>query len=108
RGGGSRLESKGGKFDEMIHPLRRREAEWHDPEEARAAQWGDRVTIDLETFTIEGPAPDMTGERQTLELSRKTGPVWPREIDENIVGMQVGEEKDFAITFPADYTHEKL
>ena len=66
------------------------------------------MTIDLETFTIEGPVPEMTGEGQTLELSRKTGPVWPREIDENIVGMQVGEEKDFAITFPEAYTNEDL
>jgi trigger factor len=94
--------------DEMIERLRRREAEWHDPAEPRGAQWGDRVTIDLETFTIEGPVPEMTGEGQTLELSQKTGPVWPREIDENIVGMQVGEEKDFAITFPEAYTNEDL
>jgi trigger factor len=94
--------------DEMIDRLRRREAEWHDPTEPRAAQWGDRVTIDLETFTIDGPVPEMTGEGQTLELSQKTGPVWPREIDENIVGMQVGEEKDFAITFPEAYTNEDL
>ncbi len=102
------FEMQEGDVDEMIGRLRRREAEWHDPAEARAAQWGDRVTIDLETFTIEGPVPEMTGEGQTLELSRKTGPVWPREIDENIVGMQVGEEKDFAITFPEAYTNEDL
>jgi trigger factor len=102
------FEMQEGDVDEMIDRLRRREAEWHDPAEARAAQWGDRVTIDLETFTIEGPVPEMTGEGQTLELSRKTGPVWPREIDENIVGMQVGEEKDFAITFPEAYTNEDL
>src|SRR6476661_491458 len=102
------FEMQESDVDEMIDRLRRREAEWHDPAEPRAAQWGDRVTIDLETFTIEGPVPEMTGEGQTLELSQKTGPVWPREIDENIIGMQVGEEKDFAITFPEGYTDEKL
>ncbi|HUS17989.1 MAG TPA: trigger factor, partial [Chloroflexia bacterium] len=94
--------------DELIDRMRRRDAEWHDPSEPRPARLGDRVTVDLETFTIDGPVPEMTGTGQTLELSEHTGPAWPREIDENLIGMQVGEEKDFAITFPEGYTDEKL
>jgi trigger factor len=94
--------------ESTLDRLRRRDAEWHDLPEPRPARVGDRVTVDLETFTIDGPVPEMTGAGQTLELSDKTGPAWPREIDENLVGMQPGEEKDFAITFPEAYTDEKL
>lgn len=92
----------------VIRSLRSREAEWHAPAEPRPARYGDRVTVDLETFTIDGPVAQMTGPGQTMDLSEETGPAWPREIDENLVGMRVGEEKDFAITFPAAYTEENL
>lgn len=96
------------KVEAVIEQLRRSEAEWHDPAEPRPAQMGDRVTLDLETYTIDGEVSNMTGTDVTFELTTATGPVWPSEIDENIVGMQVGEEKDFAITFPQEYTDEKL
>ncbi len=98
----------GDDVDLMLEHLRRRDAEWHDLAEPRAARYGDRVTIDLETFTIEGPVSNMTGTEQTLELSEKTGPAWPHEIDEGVIGMQIGEEKDFAIIFPAAYTDSAL
>ena len=94
--------------DLMLEHLRRRDAEWHDLAEARPARYGDRVTVDLETFTIDGPVSNMTGTEQTLELSEKTGPAWPHEIDEGIVGMSIGEEKDIAIVFPATYTDTDL
>lgn len=96
------------EVESRIDRLRRREADWHAPAEPRPARLGDRLTVDLETFTIDGPVPEMTGVNQTLELSDKTGPSWPREIDAHLVGMQVDEEKDFAITFPEAYTDEKL
>ncbi len=96
------------EVEEVIRRLRAREAEWHTPAEPRPARMGDRVTVDLETFTIEGPVTQMTGTGQVLELSEHTGPAWPQAIDENLVGMQPGEEKDFAITFPEAYTDEDL
>ncbi len=94
--------------DLMLEHLRRRDAEWHDLAEARPARYGDRVTVDLETFTIDGPVSNMTGTEQTLELSEKTGPAWPHEIDEGIVGMNIGEERDLAIVFPLVYTDTNL
>lgn len=94
--------------DLMLEHLRRRDAEWHDLAEARPARYGDRVTVDLETFTIDGPVSNMTGTAQTLELSEKTGPAWPHEIDEGIVGMTIGEERDLAIVFPLVYTDTTL
>ncbi|MDQ2805354.1 MAG: trigger factor [Chloroflexota bacterium] len=94
--------------DLMLEHLRRRDAKWHDLAEPRPARYGDQVTVDLETFTIDGPVSNMTGTEQTLELSEKTGPAWPHEIDEGIVGMTIGEEKDLAIVFPAVYTDTAL
>jgi trigger factor len=96
------------KVDEVITELRRREGTWATPEEPRPARIGDRVVIDMETFTIDGPVQNMTGESLSIELTDKSAPTWPQEIDENIVGMMPGDEKDFAITFPPAYPDEAL
>jgi trigger factor len=102
------VEVSADEVEKIIDRARRNAAEWQTPEDPRPARMGDRVTVDLETFTIDGPVPEMTGTGVVLELSEQTGPAWPREIDESLVGMQIDEEKDFAITFPEGYTDEKM
>ena len=92
----------------VITNLRRREGTWAAPAEERAAQVGDRVVVDMETFTIEGPVRNMTGEDLSMELTAVSPATWPAEIDANIVGLSPGEEKDFAITFPPGYPDEDL
>jgi trigger factor len=96
------------EVEHMIEHLRRRDAEWHAPAEARAAAFGDRVTVDLETFTIDGPVSNMTGVDQTFELSAETANTWPQDIDAGIVGMNIGDEKDLAIVFPDAYPDTDL
>jgi trigger factor len=102
------VELDDSKVDEVITELRKREGTWATPEEARPARIGDRVVIDMETFTIDGPVQNMTGESLSIELTDKSAPTWPQEIDENIAGMMPGDEKDFAITFPPAYPDEAL
>lgn len=96
------------QVEEVITGLRRREGTWATPEESRPARIGDRVVVDMETYTIDGPVSNMTGESLSMELTPTSPPTWPREIDENIVGLAPGEEKDFAITFPDGYPDEDL
>ncbi len=96
------------KVDEVLTELRKRDGTWATPAEERAARLGDRVVIDLETYTIDGPVTNMTGESLSIELAATSAPTWPNEIDQNIIGMMPGEEKDFAITFPAEYPDESL
>lgn len=96
------------KVDEVLTELRKREGTWAAPEEPRPARMGDRVVIDMETYTIDGPVQNMTGESLSIELTTTAAPTWPQEIDENIVGMMPGDEKDFAITFPPAYPDEAL
>jgi trigger factor len=96
------------KVEEVITELRKREGTWSTPEEPRPARTGDRVVIDMETYTIDGPVPNMTGESLSIELAASSAPTWPQEIDQNIVGMSPGDEKDFAITFPSAYPDEAL
>jgi trigger factor len=96
------------KVEEVLTSLRRREGTWAAPAEPRPARVGDRVVVDMETYTIDGPVKNMTGESLSMELTATAPPTWPVEIDENIVGLSPGEEKDFAITFPEGYPDEDM
>ena len=96
------------QVEELLTALRRREGTWATPEEPRPARVGDRVVADMETYTIDGPVQNMTGESLSMELTATSPPTWPREIDDNIIGLAPGEEKDFAITFPEGYPDEDL
>lgn len=66
----------------------------------REAQNGDTANIDFEGF-LDGEAFEGgKGESYSLELG--SGSFVPG-FEEQVVGMNVGEEKDIDVTFPADY-----
>ena len=69
----------------------------------RAAQMGDTANIDFEGFdngvAFEG------GKGENFDLKLGSGSFVPG-FEEQIVGMNVGEEKDIDITFPEDYHAE--
>ena len=70
----------------------------------RAAEMGDTANIDFEGFdngvAFEG------GKGQNFDLKLGSGSFVPG-FEEQIVGMNAGEEKDIDITFPEDY-HKEL
>ena len=70
----------------------------------RAAQMGDTANIDFEGFD-NGVAFD-GGKGENFDLKLGSGSFVPG-FEEQIVGMNVGEEKDIDITFPENY-HEGL
>ena len=67
----------------------------------RAAQMGDTATIDF-----DNGVPFEGGKGDNFELKLGSGSFVPG-FEEQVVGMNVGEEKDIDITFPEDY-HKEL
>lgn len=90
------------KVDEEMRNVQKRNARLIDVE--REAKLGDHTTIDFAGF-IDGEQFDGgTAENYDIELGSNT---FVPGFEEQIVGMNVGEEKDIDITFPEDY-HKDL
>jgi trigger factor len=100
-----KVEKKSAKItakqvDEVIESLRERTAKRN--EITRAAKAGDEIVIDfagVDTKTKE-PINGADGKGYPLILGSNT---FIPGFEDNLTGMKVGEEKSFAITFPADY-----
>jgi trigger factor len=89
------------QIDEMVEDLRRRVAKRVPA--VRGAEMGDELKFDFEGKKdgklVEGAA----GQNYTLKLG--AGNFIPG-FEEQLVGLKVGDEKSFNVTFPKDY-HEK-
>lgn len=83
----------------VISDLRRRMAE--RAEVVRPARDGDEVVIDFAGKDQKGePVAGADGKDYPLVLGSKT---FIPGFEENVVGLKVGDSKDFDVTFPADY-----
>src|SRR3972149_4073878 len=74
-------------------------------EEKRAAQKGDVVVIDFNGTVNGAPFPGMQGKDFALELGSKS---FVATFEEQLVGAQAGDHKTVKVTFPEDYSQEKL
>lgn len=73
--------------------------------EDRAVEKGDTVNLDYQG-TVDGVAFEGgTAEKQTLEIG--SGRFIPG-FEEQMIGMQIGEEKDLQVKFPEEYHAENL
>jgi len=88
---------------EAIEDLRRRQAS--RIEVKRAAQDGDEVVFDFAGTKDGQPVPGATAEKFTLKLG--SGQFIPG-FEPELIGLKVGDEKTFKITFPADYHEASL
>lgn len=70
----------------------------------RPAEMGDTANIDFEGF--DNGVPFEGGKGESHDLTLGSGQFVPG-FEEQIVGMEIGQEKDIDITFPEDY-HENL
>ena len=70
----------------------------------RPAEMGDTANIDFEGF--DNGVPFEGGKGENFDLKLGSGSFVPG-FEKQIVGMNVGEEKDIDITFPEDY-HKEL
>ena len=88
--------------DNIIELLRRQHGTWTAVE--RAAQHGDRVTLDLAATSGGESLADISAEGEVLTLgSDGTIP----GLEDGIAGMTAGEEKTLALNFPEDYYEEE-
>ncbi len=71
----------------------------------RAAELGDTANIDFEGFDAGDPFDGGKGEKFDLVLG--SGSFIPG-FEEQVVGMNIGEEKDIDVSFPADYHAKEL
>ncbi|HLJ32236.1 MAG TPA: trigger factor, partial [Ktedonobacteraceae bacterium] len=83
--------------------LRNRQATWQTVE--RPADYGDRVTVDLKLTVEEQGISDLKD--NPFELTRERHGLFVG-MDEQVVGMQPGDSKEFTTTIPADYSNEKI
>ena len=88
--------------DNIIELLRRQHGTWTPVE--RAAQDGDRLTLDLAATSGGESLADISAEGEVLTLG-SAGMI--PGLEDGIVGMTAGEEKTLALNFPEDYYEEE-
>ncbi|MCL2062004.1 MAG: trigger factor [Firmicutes bacterium] len=71
----------------------------------RPVQNGDTVKLDYAGSVDGVPFEGGTAQMQTLEIGSKR---FIPGFEEQMIGMQLGEEKDLSVTFPDDYHSENL
>lgn len=91
------------EVEKEIEQLRQRQATWQEVQ--RATEYGDRVTVDLKLTVEEKSISDLKD--NPFELTRERVGLFTG-MDEQVVGMQVGETKEFNTTIPTDYSNDKL
>ena len=90
------------QVDAEIENTRKRNARIQ-PIEGRPAQDGDVAVIDFEGF-VDGVAFE-GGKGENYELTIGSNTFIPG-FEPQIIGMEIGEEKDINVTFPHEYTPE--
>lgn len=91
------------EVEKELESLRSRQTEWETVE--RAAEYGDRITVDLKLTADDRVISDLKD--NPFELTQER-PALFAGIDEHLIGMQAGETRTFSTTIPEDYTNEKL
>ncbi len=90
------------EVEKEIEAMRSRQSEWVEVE--RPAQMKDRVTVDLKLTSGEQQISDLKD--NPFELTDERSGLF-KGMDEQVVGMQRGERKEFSTTIPEDYINEK-
>lgn len=99
----AKVEKK--QVDDTIQMVMDRFAEWKDVK--RKAKKDDRVEITFEGFeSKDGPAiPNTASKNHPLVLGSKT---MVPGFEDAIMGMEIGEEKEFEVTFPKEYHSKQM
>ena len=97
----SRVEDEA--VDRALQRLRERAARY-EPVEGRGVEAGDHVVVDLERKE-RGRDSGTFNENVTIELGAKAN---PPGFDEQLLGLEAGATKTFAIHYPSDYAIGEL
>lgn len=85
--------------------LKRRQAVATSESVERPVEEGDEVTFDFAGFLGEEQFDGGTAENYTLKIGSHT---FIPGFEEQMIGMNIGEERDLNVTFPEDYNSEQL
>jgi len=96
-------EATGDELNNLIEQLRRQHSIWEPAE--RAAGFDDLVTLDVDSLVEGKPFIKQEGVQYQL-LKNQLAPA--PGFAEQLVGMGVGEEKEFKLSLPADYAQAEL
>ena len=91
------------ELNTTIEQLRRQHGSWEPVE--RAAAFDDLVTLDVDSQVEDKPFIKQEGVQYQL-LKNQNAPA--PGFAEQLVGMKVGEEKEFKLPLPADYAQKEL
>ena len=90
------------RVDQTLQQLRERAAKY-DSVEGRPVADSDTVVADLVRTDAKGESE--RHENVTIELGN---PANPPDFDANLVGLNVGDQKEFAVHFPESYPVEEM
>ena len=99
-----------GAVDALLERLRERAVKWH-PVEDRPATAGDAVLMDLIRTPHASDSAEIPAEASqpmqnvSIELGN---PANPPGFDEHLTGVTADQERDFTVTYPADYQPAEL
>ena len=94
------------EIDLQLKALQKRLANFTPVEEQRGAQKGDHVLITYEGLKDGKPFVE-TQKTENFAVTIGDGQIMP-EFDDGLIGMQVGEDKEIQVQFPADYENDQL
>ena len=94
------------EVDAQLKMLQKNMAQHQKVEPARAARAGDYVLIDYEGFKDGQPFAE-TAKTENFTITIGQGTI-SKDFDNQLVGMQPQESKEFVVKFPADYFNDKL
>ena len=94
------------EIDLQLKALQKRLANFTPVEEQRGAQKGDHVLITYEGLKDGKPFVE-TQKTENFAVTVGDGQILP-EFDDGLIDMQVGEDKEIQVQFPADYENDQL
>jgi trigger factor len=94
------------EIDLQLKMIRKNMAQRKPIEEQRPVKVGDVVVIDYEGFK-DGVPHEETKKTENFNVQIGEGQV-VKDLDEGLVGMQVGQEKEIDANFPEDYFNKTL
>jgi len=91
------------EVDKVIEQIRRQHGNWEPAE--RPVAFEDLVVMDVEARAEETPFINQQGAQYQVMPNQ---PLPTPEFADQLIGMKVGEEKEFKLTLPGDYTQPEL
>jgi trigger factor len=95
-----------GEIEAQLKMLQKNFAQQQKVQPPRPVQAEDFVLIDYEGFK-DGQPFDETSKTENFNLQIGRGTI-SNDFDDQLIGMQPGETKEFSVKFPEDYFNDKL